>query len=133
MRRRCYELESESVALAPEEFISVAEETGLIRELGWWNLREACRQMSEWRARAGNYSHLTISVNLSPKQFLQPSPGRKGLLRYRASEIEKFISELERLSTSGRGYNRSTPPIAAPKWENDGKEVVSKGLDSPQR
>src|SRR6267143_93911 len=65
--------------LAPEEFISVAEETGLIRELGWWNLREACRQMSEWRARAGNYSHLTISVNLSPKQFLKPSPGRKGI------------------------------------------------------
>jgi len=59
--------------LAPDEFISVAEETGLIRELGWWNLREACRQMSEWRARAGHYSHLTISVNLSPKQFLQPN------------------------------------------------------------
>src|SRR5579859_1393266 len=60
-------------------------------------------------------------------------PGRKGLLRYRASEIEKFISELERLSTSGRGYNRSTPPIAAPKRENYGKEVVSEGVNSPQR
>ena len=60
-------------------------------------------------------------------------PGRKGLLRYRAVEIEKFISELERLSTSGRGYNRSTPPIAAPKRENYGKEVVSEGVDSPQR
>ena len=59
--------------------------------------------------------------------------GRKGLLRYRASEIEKFISELERLSTSGRGYNRTTPPIAAPKRENYGKEVVPKGLDSAQR
>lgn len=60
-------------------------------------------------------------------------PGRKGLLRYRASEIENFISELERLSASGRGYNRHTPPIAAPKWENYGQEVVSKGVDSPQR
>ena len=60
-------------------------------------------------------------------------PGRKGLLRYRASEIEKFISELERLSISGRGYNRSTPPMAAPKWENYGKEVVSEGGDSLQR
>ena len=57
--------------LGPEEFIAVAEETGLIRELGWWNLREACRQMTEWRADYSAYSQLTMSVNLSPKQFLQ--------------------------------------------------------------
>jgi diguanylate cyclase (GGDEF)-like protein/PAS domain S-box-containing protein len=59
--------------LSPDEFISVAEETGLIRELGWWNLREACRQMSEWRASYPAWSQLTMSVNLSPKQFLQPN------------------------------------------------------------
>ena len=59
--------------LGPEEFIAVAEETGLIRELGWWNLRESCRQMSEWRSTYPAYSDLTISVNLSPKQFLQPN------------------------------------------------------------
>src|SRR5947199_9521867 len=46
-------------------------------------------------------------------------PGRKGLLRYRASEIEKFISELERMSAI-RKYNRGTPPIAAPQQENYG-------------
>src|SRR6266853_99645 len=57
--------------LGPEEFITVAEETGLIRDLGWWNLREACRQMAEWRADYDAYSQLTMSVNLSPKQFLQ--------------------------------------------------------------
>src|SRR6266446_368098 len=56
--------------LGPIEFIPVAEETGLIRELGWWNLREACRQINEWRT--GAHRHLTISVNLSAKQFLQP-------------------------------------------------------------
>lgn len=59
--------------LGPEEFIAVAEETGLIRELGWWNLREACRQMSEWRLRYPSCANLTISVNLSPKQFLEPT------------------------------------------------------------
>jgi len=57
--------------LGPEEFIPVAEETGLIRELGWWNLREACRQISEWRANLAEHPELTISVNLSAKQFLQ--------------------------------------------------------------
>src|SRR5437016_5274041 len=59
--------------LAPSEFIPVAEETGLIRELGWWNLREACRQITEWRAGLIAHRHLTISVNLSAKQFLQPN------------------------------------------------------------
>src|SRR6266478_2369639 len=59
--------------VGPNEFIPVAEETGLIRELGWWNLREACRQISEWRAGSIAHRHLTISVNLSAKQFLQPN------------------------------------------------------------
>ena len=58
--------------LGPSEFIPVAEETGLIRELGWWNLQEACRQISEWRSASGSHPNLTISVNLSAKQFLQP-------------------------------------------------------------
>src|SRR5690348_4793398 len=58
--------------LGPEEFILVAEETGLIRELGWWNLQEACRQMSQWRSRPKGRD-LVISVNLSAKQFLQPN------------------------------------------------------------
>jgi diguanylate cyclase (GGDEF)-like protein/PAS domain S-box-containing protein len=59
--------------LGPSEFIPVAEETGLIRDLGWRNLREACRQISEWRADSIAHRHLTVSVNLSAKQFLQPN------------------------------------------------------------
>jgi EAL domain-containing protein (putative c-di-GMP-specific phosphodiesterase class I) len=59
--------------LSPDEFIFVAEETGLIRELGWWNLREACRQLSEWKANSDNYLNFTMNVNLSAKQFLQPN------------------------------------------------------------
>ncbi len=58
--------------IGPDEFIFVAEETGMIRELGWWSLREACRQMSHWRARSEAGLDLTISVNLSAKQLLQP-------------------------------------------------------------
>src|SRR5205807_9515452 len=67
--------------LGPEEFIAVAEETGLIRELGWWNLREACRQISDWMAHPDADPDLIISVNLSAKQSLQPNlvPDIKGL------------------------------------------------------
>ena len=71
--------------LGPNEFIPVAEETGLIRELGWWNLREACRQIREWRAGSIANRHLTISVNLSAKQFLQPNL---------VEDIRKLLHEL---------------------------------------
>jgi diguanylate cyclase (GGDEF)-like protein/PAS domain S-box-containing protein len=56
----------------PADFIPVAEETGMIRELGWWSLREACRQTCTWNAGRSNGSPITISVNLSVKQLLQP-------------------------------------------------------------
>ncbi|HTC65989.1 MAG TPA: EAL domain-containing protein [Candidatus Acidoferrum sp.] len=59
--------------LGPIEFIGVVEETGLIREVGWWNLSEACRQISEWRTASKTNRNLIISVNLSAKQFLQPN------------------------------------------------------------
>lgn len=57
----------------PGEFIGVAEETGLIMQIGWWVIEEACRQMRAWEVQyAGRMDALTISVNLSGKQFYQP-------------------------------------------------------------
>jgi len=49
----------------PSEFIGIAEETGLILQLGEWVLRTACRQAATW-------SDLEVSVNISPAQFRQP-------------------------------------------------------------
>jgi EAL domain-containing protein (putative c-di-GMP-specific phosphodiesterase class I) len=56
----------------PLDFIPVAEETGMIHELGWWNLQKACRQLSDWNKCRNGDVPLTMSVNLSVKQFLQP-------------------------------------------------------------
>jgi len=53
----------------PQEFISVAEETGLIVPIGIWVVREACRQMRQWHQTFPEYDHLTISVNISNRQF----------------------------------------------------------------
>ena len=61
--------------LQPAEFISVAEDTGLIVPLGRWVLREACRQMREWNRRYG--AALSVNVNLSPRQFVDGGAGAR--------------------------------------------------------
>lgn len=58
--------------VAPDNFIPLAEETGLIIPIGYWVLREACRQMRAWQIQFPTDPPLTISVNLSTKQFSQP-------------------------------------------------------------
>ena len=55
----------------PADFIPVAEETGLILPMGWWALREACRQLATWQRMVGPDRVLTMAVNLSGKQFAQ--------------------------------------------------------------
>ena len=57
--------------VAPNEFISVAEETGLIVPIGKWILEESCRQLADWERKYG--LSLAISVNLSAKQLLHPN------------------------------------------------------------
>jgi len=57
--------------VAPNEFVHVAEETGLIIQIGKWILEESCRQVAEWQRR---YKlPLSISVNLSAKQLMHPT------------------------------------------------------------
>jgi diguanylate cyclase (GGDEF)-like protein/PAS domain S-box-containing protein len=62
--------------IGPEEFIQVAEDTGLILPLGEWALGEACRwavaQGAGGAGAAGADSSLTVSVNLSARQFSDP-------------------------------------------------------------
>ncbi|MBF7143712.1 MULTISPECIES: EAL domain-containing protein [Pseudomonas] len=56
--------------IRPDQFISVAEETGLIIPIGKWVVRQACR-MSKHLTAAG-YGPLHVAINLSPKQFSDP-------------------------------------------------------------
>jgi diguanylate cyclase (GGDEF)-like protein len=55
----------------PMEFIPIAEETGLINDLGRWVLRAACRQGREWLDRFPDHAGLVMSVNLSGRQLSQ--------------------------------------------------------------
>ncbi len=57
--------------VTPDEFIGVAEETGMIISMGRWILEESCRQIAEWQQTCDQ--QLSISVNLSAKQLMHPS------------------------------------------------------------
>ena len=70
--------------LYPSEFISVAEETGLIAPLGLWILHEACRQMAAWHKSMIRRRALSISVNISFKQLAEASL---------ADDIERILAE----------------------------------------
>lgn len=59
--------------MPPDEFIPLAEETGLIVSLGRWVLEEACRQVKEWQEEHLYALPMRLSVNLSPGQFNNPS------------------------------------------------------------
>ena len=55
-------------AVAPGEFVPIAEASGLIVPLGEWVLRRACRDAAAWHAAHGT----TVSVNVSPRQLAEP-------------------------------------------------------------
>ncbi len=67
--------------LAPNDFIPLAEETGLIVPIGEWVLRTACSQARAWQDEG--LAALRMAVNLSPRQFKQPDLFRKieGILK----------------------------------------------------
>jgi EAL domain-containing protein (putative c-di-GMP-specific phosphodiesterase class I) len=93
----------------PGEFVPVAEANGLIRPLGAWVLREACRQAAAWRERGWR---LAVAVNLSPVQLrnghllpaIGDALGRAGL---EPARLELELTEgvlVENLEQHGDGF-----------------------------
>ncbi|MGD2251702.1 MAG: PAS domain S-box protein [Anaerolineales bacterium] len=58
--------------LPPGSFLPVMEETGLITQLGQWVLREACKKAKQWTDQHRPRDPLSISVNLSEREFAHP-------------------------------------------------------------
>jgi diguanylate cyclase (GGDEF)-like protein/PAS domain S-box-containing protein len=55
--------------VSPDQFIPIAEETGLIVPIGQWLLQTACRQLASWRRDISSAQDLRVSVNLSVRQL----------------------------------------------------------------
>jgi EAL domain-containing protein (putative c-di-GMP-specific phosphodiesterase class I) len=58
--------------VGPDQFIPIAEESGLIVPLGAWVLQRACRQLARWRRSIDGAANLRLTVNLSARQVTQP-------------------------------------------------------------
>lgn len=81
--------------VSPGEFIPMAEDTGLILALGNWVLETACTQLAQWAQHAAT-QHLTLSVNVSSRQFRQPDlvPYVLDLLTYTQANPRRLKLEL---------------------------------------
>ncbi len=79
--------------VAPGRFIPVAEENGLIVQIGNWVLREACREAARWQ-RAG-MSELVVAVNLSALQFKRGNIEQSVAVALEESGIHPGMLELE--------------------------------------
>ncbi|RBB93087.1 GGDEF domain-containing protein, partial [Pseudomonas sp. MWU12-2115] len=77
----------------PVRFIALAEETGLIKPIGDWVLHEACRQLAAWDREGVRVPRL--AVNLSPRQFGQPSLPAKVAGALQAAGLAPERMELE--------------------------------------
>ena len=77
----------------PDQFIAVAEETGLIVPIGEWVIEQAIAHIVEWRNCVGELP--TISVNLSPRQFWRPSLARFIIQRLQAAGLPTSALEVE--------------------------------------
>jgi diguanylate cyclase (GGDEF)-like protein len=106
----------------PVDFISLAEETGLILPLGQWVLQTACTQLAAW-ARQPAMAHLTLAVNVSAKQFYQndfvtqvltvlartgANPKRLKLELTESllvNDVEGIIAKMTALKTHGVGFS----------------------------
>lgn len=75
--------------IQPGEFISFAEDSGVIDAIGDWVFQTAARQAAEWREQY--YEHFQVSINVSPVQFLSDAQGQ-----------ERWFDVLDELQSSGK-------------------------------
>jgi EAL domain-containing protein (putative c-di-GMP-specific phosphodiesterase class I) len=108
--------------LAPGEFISLAEETGLIQPLGDWVLEAACAQVAAWADRPET-AHISLAVNISARQFRHPGFVEKVLATLHRTganphnvkleltesmlveDIEDVIAKMMELKSYGLGFS----------------------------
>jgi diguanylate cyclase (GGDEF)-like protein/PAS domain S-box-containing protein len=94
----------------PTVFITVAEEMGLVGEVGEWMLRQACHQLAEWRSSYG-VANIKVNVNVSPQQMADPDFAPLVAAALREADLEPKHIALELTETAifdSRGQGSKT-------------------------
>ncbi len=84
--------------VSPKDFIPLAEETGMIIEIGDWVIQSACKQGKIWHDRG--FSNLNLGVNLSVRQFYDPNLVDKIKFAIKTSRFDPSCLELEITETA---------------------------------
>jgi diguanylate cyclase (GGDEF)-like protein/PAS domain S-box-containing protein len=101
----------------PNEFVPVAEETGLIHPIGRWVLHEACDQLSRWRAELPQAAGLSMSVNVSARQLQDPSlvSDVTSALQHAALDPASLVLELTE-TVMAENLEAATETLQALRW-----------------
>ena len=94
----------------PNDFIPIAEETGLILPFGLWILETACRQLAEWATRPET-ADVKLAVNVSARQFQQPD------------FVEQIVASLR---STGANPRRLTLELTESLLVHNVEEVIEK-------
>jgi EAL domain-containing protein (putative c-di-GMP-specific phosphodiesterase class I) len=81
--------------LLPGEFITVAEESGLVIPIDRWVIQEACRQLREWQVRFPIHPPLSVNVNVSSKHFTRSDLVEQIWLSLRGAGLNPTCLRLE--------------------------------------
>lgn len=89
--------------ISPSKFITLAEDTGLIKQIGAWVMHEACRANKRWQDEG--YAPISVAVNISAKQFRHQDIPEMVANALKESQLEPQYLELE-ITESAVMHNR---------------------------
>jgi diguanylate cyclase (GGDEF)-like protein/PAS domain S-box-containing protein len=109
--------------MPPDEFIPIAEETGVILALGNWVMTRAAGQLREWRERFPDHAGLSVGVNLSPKQLSQPDLVEQVQRAMTDAELPPGTLRIE-ITESAVMENAETARVLLERLKEIGVEIV---------
>jgi EAL domain-containing protein (putative c-di-GMP-specific phosphodiesterase class I) len=109
--------------LLPSEFVTVAEETGLIVPIGRWVLEEACRQTKRWQEQHPAERLVAAGVNLSARQFQDPALTRTIAKVLEKTGLEPRSLDLEITESTAMG-DAPTTAVALEELQDLGVRMV---------